>query len=131
MQIQQIGAERVIVLNSEEVVLPKLAASATVNVWQHADGRRCLYVQKNGEPEEIPATKGWVRLSALDLPAAEGMHATDARIQEIKDRLYEIDMCSVRPVRAWVAGLSSAEDKERLRVLETEAAELRSELADL
>ena len=131
MQIQQIGAERVIALNGEEVVLPKLAASATVNVWQHADSRCCLYVQKNGEPEEIPATKGWIKLSVLELPAAEGVHAADARMQEIKARLYEIDMCSVRPVRAWIAGLSSAEDKARLEVLEMESVGLRSELAEL
>ena len=49
--------------------------------------------------------------------------------QRIKSRLLEIDLESVRPLRAKVSGTSTPEDDATLAALEQEAEELREELA--
>lgn len=53
------------------------------------------------------------------------------RIATIDLRLAEIDQCSVRPLRAKVAGVDTQEDLDKLEALESEAADLRSERARL
>ena len=49
--------------------------------------------------------------------------------QRIKSRLLEIDLESVRPLRAKVSGTSTPEDDATLAALEQEAGALRVELA--
>ena len=51
------------------------------------------------------------------------------RTVEIKSRLLEIDLESVRPLRARAYGTSTPEDDAKLAALEQEAEELREELA--
>lgn len=51
--------------------------------------------------------------------------------QQIKSRLLEIDLESVRPLRAKVSGTSTPEDDATLAALEQEAGALRVELAGL
>lgn len=51
--------------------------------------------------------------------------------QRIKSRLLEIDLESVRPLRAKVSGTSTPEDDATLAALEQEAGALRVELAGL
>ena len=53
------------------------------------------------------------------------------RMAEIKSRLLEIDLESVRPLRARVYGTATPEDDVKLSSLEQEAGELRAELAGL
>ena len=51
------------------------------------------------------------------------------RTVEIKSRLLEIDLESVRPLRARAYGTSTPEDDAKLAALEQEVEELREELA--
>lgn len=53
------------------------------------------------------------------------------RVNEIKSRLNEIDLESVRPLRAKVHGTATPDDDAKLAALEQEAEALRSELAGL
>ena len=53
------------------------------------------------------------------------------RMAEIKSRLLEIDLESVRPLRAKAYGTSTPEDDATLAALEQEAGALRVELAGL
>lgn len=53
------------------------------------------------------------------------------RAAEISRRFSEIDRARIRPLAAIVAGLGTAEGKNRLKALEEEAAQLRAELADM
>ena len=67
------------------------------------------------------------------------LHATELtpeeekqlRIAEIKSRLLEIDLESVRPLRAKAYGTATPEDDAKLAALEQEAGALRAELAGL
>lgn len=52
-------------------------------------------------------------------------------IAEIKERLVQIDLESVRPLRAKVNNVATEEDNTKLINLETEATMLRAELAKL
>lgn len=54
-----------------------------------------------------------------------------ARTAEIKSRLLEIDLESVRPLRAKAYGTSTPEDDAKLAALEQDAETLRAELAGL
>lgn len=66
---------------------------------------------------------GWKEYTAED--------AKQARTAEIKSRLLEIDLESVRPLRAKAYGTSTPEDDAKLAALEQEAEALRAELAGL
>lgn len=63
--------------------------------------------------------------------AAVEQKERQARIATIDQRLAEIDQCSVRPLRAKVAGVDTQEDMDKLEALEAEAAGLRTERAEL
>lgn len=52
----------------------------------------------------------------------------ERRVQEIKQRLAEIDTESIRPLRATVDGSATEFDTQKLATLETEAQNLRAEL---
>ena len=66
---------------------------------------------------------GWKEYTAED--------AKQVRAIEIKSRLLEIDLESVRPLRAKAYGTSTPEDGAKLAALEQEAEALRTELAGL
>ena len=66
---------------------------------------------------------GWKEYTAED--------AKQARMAEIKSRLLEIDLESVRPLRAKAYGTATPEDDAKLAALEQEAGALRAELAGL
>ena len=66
---------------------------------------------------------GWKEYTAED--------AKQVRMAEIKSRLLEIDLESVRPLRAKVSGAATPEDDAKLAALEQEAGALRAELAGL
>ena len=55
----------------------------------------------------------------------------ERRVQEIKQRLAEIDTESIRPLRATVDGSATEFDTQKLATLEAEAQALRTELASL
>ena len=67
--------------------------------------------------------------SELSNPTPED--AKLARTAEIKSRLLEIDLESMRPLRAKVHGTATPEDDAKLAALEQEAEVLRAELAGL
>lgn len=66
---------------------------------------------------------GWKEYTAED--------AKQARMAEIKSRLLEIDLESVRPLRGKAYGTATPEDDAKLAALEQEAEALRAELAGL
>lgn len=53
------------------------------------------------------------------------------RAAEISRRFAEIDRERIRPLAAIVAGVGTDEDKDRLKALEDEAAQLRLELSEM
>ena len=55
----------------------------------------------------------------------------ERRVQEIRQRLSEIDAESIRPLRATVDGSATEFDTQKLAALEQEATALRAELASL
>lgn len=55
----------------------------------------------------------------------------ERRVQEIKQRLAEIDTESIRPLRATADGSATTFDAEKLTALEQEATALRIELKSL
>lgn len=55
----------------------------------------------------------------------------ERRVQEIKQRLSEIDTESIRPLRATVDGSATELDTQKLASLEAEAQNLRTEMASL
>jgi hypothetical protein len=91
------------------------------------------YISPNGNPEvwhEKPAgycTAGeW---AATHPPTPEEM--AEQRKAEIITRLAEIDIASIRPLRAIADNTATDFDREKLADLEAEAAALRTELAEL
>lgn len=69
-------------------------------------------------------------IDITELPLSQD-ELNQQRVDEIKLQLVEIDNQTVRPLRAILAGMSTDEDTEKLRELETQAAILRKELAEL
>ena len=68
---------------------------------------------------------------ASELSSSTPEEQKQARTVEIKSRLLEIDLESVRPLRAKVSGAATPEDDAKLAALEQEAGALRVELAGL
>ena len=90
------------------------------------------YLQKHSTEEAPPTDEpgkwkyldgGWKEYTAED--------AKQVRTVEIKSRLLEIDLESVRPLRAKAYGTATPEDDAKLAALEQEAEALRAELAGL
>ena len=55
----------------------------------------------------------------------------ERRVQEIRQRLSEIDTESIRPLRATVDGSAAEFDTQKLTALEQEATALRTEMKSL
>lgn len=62
-------------------------------------------------------------------PSAEELAAR--RIQELKSKLYDIDVKTARPARLVALGRATQEDLDKLNALEDEAEVLREELRGL
>jgi|GEM_PF-5660445 len=82
-----------------------------------------------------PYIKEWALAAAqpTEQDVDEWAAREDARLRraDIQRELDAIDMQSVRPLRAKLAGTATAEDEARLASLETQAQTLRAELAGL
>ena len=74
-----------------------------------------------------PLPDGW-----SDTPPEPTQKEKDAQLKtQILARLKEIDLASVRPLRAMANGEAAQEDKDKLTELDAEAQTLRTELAIL
>ena len=75
----------------------------------------------------LPITEA--EADVLRFPEPTPEEQKQARIAEIKSRLLEIDLESVRPLRAKAYGTATPEDDAKLAAMEQEAEALRAELA--
>ena len=66
----------------------------------------------------------------MDMPDPQIIE-NERRVQEIKQRLSEIDTESIRPLRATVDGSATEFDTQKLATLEAEAQALRVEMNSL
>lgn len=101
-----------------------------VNGWvEYNDGKlNAPVTQADYDSLVVPAIAAWeVARAAADAPLPPPNPAVTRRA-EILRGLYAIDMQSVRPVRAKLAGTATAEDDARLASLEAQAQTLRTEL---
>ena len=57
--------------------------------------------------------------------------ANAARSKELQKQLEELDLKTIRALRAMSAGTGSSTDKDKLEEIETQAAQLRAELKEL
>ena len=71
----------------------------------------------------------YIDFKARETAAERAEREQRLRAAEIARRFAEIDRERIRPLAAIVAGVGTAEDKNRLKALEGEAARLRAELA--
>jgi hypothetical protein len=97
--------------------------------WTQVEDHRGKRGYVNGQPVDItdfgPLPEGWSE-EWVDPRTLE-----EIRLAEIDARLAEIDMESVRPLRAQSAGDATEYDTNKLAALENEAASLRTERAAL
>lgn len=75
---------------------------------------------------ESPEIKEWLAAGNIPTPADP---LPNPRITEIKTRLDQIDIESIRALRAKSVGKGKAQDDTKLSALDTEADNLRAELA--
>ena len=85
--------------------------------------------QEDYEKYVRPYVQMWEEIDTSSSMMEPGQESTAE--QRIKSRLLEIDLESVRPLRAKVSGTSTPEDDATLAALEQEAGALRVELAGL
>ena len=85
--------------------------------------------QEDYEKYVRPYVQMWEEIDTSSSMMEPGQESTVE--QRIKSRLLEIDLESVRPLRAKVSGTSTPEDDATLAALEQEAGALRVELAGL
>ena len=69
-----------------------------------------------------------IAIEPFKTDAELALEAKQARAGVISERLNEIDLLSVRPLRAKIAGTATQFDTDKLSVLNSEAATLRAEL---
>ena len=99
-------------------------AEDTVYAYE-ADGSQDAYIL----PGLTPITEDEANALRFLPPTAEEIVA--ARRMEILARLAAIDAASVRPLRAIAQGEAVQADHDKLTALDSEAADLRTELAGL
>jgi len=89
-----------------------------------------LKIREIGKFEEITDENGNLTdVIPISSPAQE--QTAEKRIEELKAQLDEIDRQAIRPLRAIAAGTDTEEDTKILAELETQAAEIRAEIAAL
>ena len=96
--------------------------------WTQVEDHRGKEGYVDGERTEIkelgPLPGGWS--ASPPPPAPEELAAK--RVAEIKTRLLDLDLASIRPLRAIADGTATEDDRERLAGYESVAAALREEL---
>ena len=85
--------------------------------------------QEDYEKHVRPYVQMWEEIDTSSSMMEPGQESTAE--QRIKSRLLEIDLESVRPLRAKAYGTSTPEDDAKLAALEQESGALRAELAGL
>lgn len=74
---------------------------------------------------------GWHERTDAEVEEIRKAEQKSARISELYARLDELDAKAVRPLRAITSGTATEYDHTKLAELETEAEEIRRELAEL
>ena len=101
------------------------------DAWEHIEDHRGKAGFVEGQPHTVrdlgPLPAGWSDTAPEPAPEQQ----TVQRRIEILRELDAVDLQSVRPVRAKLAGMATAEDERVLSELESRAAALRTELATL
>lgn len=101
------------------------------DVWEHVEDHRGKAGYVEGHHHTVrdlgPLPAGWSDTAPEPTPEQQ----TAQRRIEIQRELDAIDLQSVRPLRAKLAGTATAEDERILSELESRAAALRTELATL
>lgn len=105
--------------------------SFTGDVWEYIEDHRGETGFIDGHPHTVhtlgPLPNGW----SYTAPELSPEEAKTNRQNEIMQELSMLDLRSVRPVRAKLAGTATAEDERILSELEARATALRAELATL
>ena len=96
-------------------------------------GGSTAYVVPDGSElaNKIMSISGAVRLITDDRGQLIDAEPVVDRTAEIYTRLAAIDAEAIRPLRAIAAGTATTIDRGKIAALETEAAELRQELAEM
>lgn len=81
------------------------------------------------KPSGIEVTEITIE-EARELTAPKVDHAAD-RIKEIEKRLSDLDLLSLRPLRAIEAGSATKYDHDKLKELDVESEKLRIELREV
>jgi len=98
-----------------------------MNYYKDATGIVYAYERDALKPGlEAISEQEAIELAAPSPPTPEELAAR--RGAEIKARLTELDLASIRPLRAIADGVATADDRARLAEYEAEAAGLREEL---
>lgn len=101
------------------------------DIWEYVEDHRGKAGFIEGQPYTVrdlgPLPAGWSDTAPEPTPEQQ----TAQRRIEIMRELDAIDMQSVRPLRAKLAGTATAEDEARLASLEAQAQTLRIELAGI
>lgn len=101
------------------------------DTWEYVEDHRNLSGYINGVAATIvelgPLPTGWSTVAPEPTPE----QTKEIRRNEIVTTLQTIDLQSVRPLRAKVAGTATADDERILAELEAQAVTLRAELATL
>ncbi len=116
------------------------------NVWQQIENHRCelLYSIETGLPVTWSALGAIPQGHTASRPGANQVwdHTTQAwtddpetmssaRVMEIHAEFRDLDLASIRPLRAMQAGQGTSEDGTVLADIETQVQILRTELATL
>ena len=135
-----IPEDSVILINGEALVFEYLyPAELRAIQWHNGSGHvefsdeltpnLIIQGQEDYEKYVYPYVQMWEERDTSSSMMEPGQESTAE--QRIKSRLLEIDLESVRPLRAKVSGTSTPEDDATLAALEQEAGALRVELAGL
>ena len=100
--------------------------------YNFSDGSAAYVVPDGSElANKILSISGAVRLITDDRGQLIDAEPVVDRTAEIYARLAAIDAEAIRPLRAIAAGTATTIDRGKIVALETEAAELRRELAEM
>lgn len=100
--------------------------------YNFSDGSAAYVIPDGSElANKIMSINGKVQLITDDTGQLIDAEPVVDRTAEIYARLAAIDAEAIRPLRAIAAGTATTIDRGKIAALETEAAELRCELAEM
>lgn len=100
--------------------------------YNFSDGSAAYVIPDVSElANKIMSINGKVQLITDDCGYLIDVEPVVDRTAEIHTRLAAIDAEAIRPLRAIAAGTATTIDRDKIAALETEAAELRQELAEM